>query len=128
MSDSSQPHGLSPTRLFCPWDFPGRNTGVSSRFLLQGIFPTQGLSSWSPAFADGFFNTQPPGKPWGIRAIANVVKTVLLFNISVFKILDCYHLEFAYIFKFKKRVCLGREVGMGIQEEGDTCMPMVDSC
>ena len=25
-----------------PWDFPGQNTGVSSRLLLQGIFPTQG--------------------------------------------------------------------------------------
>jgi len=24
MSDSSQPHGLQPTRLFRPWDFPGR--------------------------------------------------------------------------------------------------------
>ena len=27
-----------------PWDFPGKNTGVSSRFLLQGIFLTQGLN------------------------------------------------------------------------------------
>ena len=28
MSDSSRPHGLQPTRLFCPWDFPGKSTGV----------------------------------------------------------------------------------------------------
>ena len=28
--------------LLCPWDFPGKNTGVSCQFLLQGIFPTQG--------------------------------------------------------------------------------------
>ena len=28
--------------LFCPWDFPGKNTGVGCHFLLQGIFPTQG--------------------------------------------------------------------------------------
>ena len=26
---------------FCPWDFPGKNTGVGCLFLLQGIFPTQ---------------------------------------------------------------------------------------
>ena len=26
--DSSQPHGLQPTRLLRPWDFPGRSTGV----------------------------------------------------------------------------------------------------
>ena len=42
MSNSLQLHGLQPTRLLFPWDFPGKNTRVSSRFLLQGIFPTQG--------------------------------------------------------------------------------------
>ena len=42
LSDSLWPHGLQPTRLLCPWDFPGRNTGVHCHFLLQGIFPTQG--------------------------------------------------------------------------------------
>ena len=26
--DSSWPHGLQPTRLLCPWDFPGMSTGV----------------------------------------------------------------------------------------------------
>ena len=26
------------------WDFPGKNIGVSCHFLLQGIFPTQGLN------------------------------------------------------------------------------------
>ncbi|KAB0356771.1 hypothetical protein FD754_000927 [Muntiacus muntjak] len=31
-----------PTRLLCPWDFPGKNTGMSYHFLLQGVFPTQG--------------------------------------------------------------------------------------
>ena len=39
---SLQPHGLQPTRLLCPWDSPGKNTGVGCRALLQGIFPTQG--------------------------------------------------------------------------------------
>ena len=27
---------------FCPWGFPGENTGVSCHFFLQGLFPTQG--------------------------------------------------------------------------------------
>ena len=35
-------HGLQPSRLLCPWDFTGKNTGVACQFLLQGIFPTQG--------------------------------------------------------------------------------------
>ena len=64
VSDSLQPHGLQPTRLLCPWDFPGKNTGVGCHFLLQGIFLTQGSkSAVSPALAGGFFTTAPPGKP-----------------------------------------------------------------
>ena len=31
-----------PARLLCPWNFPGKNTGVGCHFLLQGIFPSQG--------------------------------------------------------------------------------------
>ena len=36
------PHLLKPTRLLCPWNFPGKNTGVDFYALLQGIFLTQG--------------------------------------------------------------------------------------
>ena len=43
--DSLQPPGLQPTRLLHPGDFPGKNTGEGSHFLLQGIFLTQ----WSNA-------------------------------------------------------------------------------
>ena len=39
-----QPHGLKPASFLCPWDSPGRNTGVGYHFLLQGVFPTQGLN------------------------------------------------------------------------------------
>ena len=31
-------------RLLCPWDSPGKNTGVGCHFFLQGIFPTQKLN------------------------------------------------------------------------------------
>ena len=48
MSDSSRPHGLQPTRLLCPWDFPGKSTGVGCHCLLwskgdqnRGIFLAQ---------------------------------------------------------------------------------------
>ena len=37
-------HGLQPARLFCPWDSPGKNTGVGCHFLLQRIFLTQELN------------------------------------------------------------------------------------
>ena len=31
------PHGLQPTRLLRPWDFPGKSTGVGCHCLLQGL-------------------------------------------------------------------------------------------
>ena len=55
-----QPHGLEPTRLLCPWDFPDKNTRVCCHSLLQEMFPT---TPTSPAFTGGFFTTEPPGKP-----------------------------------------------------------------
>ena len=38
------PIDCSLTRFLHPWDFPGKNTGVGNHFLLQEIFPTQGLN------------------------------------------------------------------------------------
>ena len=40
--DSLWPNAPQPTRLLCPWDFPGNDTGMGCHSLLQGIFPTQG--------------------------------------------------------------------------------------
>ena len=37
VSDFLRPHGL-----YSPWNSPGKNIGVGSLSLLQGIFPTQG--------------------------------------------------------------------------------------
>ena len=45
MSDSSWPHGLYVAhQALLPRHYPGQNTGVDCCFLLQGIFPTQGLN------------------------------------------------------------------------------------
>ena len=73
MSDS---WWLQPTRLHCPGNFPGKNTGVAisySRGSSQGLNPHLLESSnprikftflVSPASAGRFFTTAPPGKPW----------------------------------------------------------------
>ena len=37
-------HGLLPTRILCPWDSPGKNTGVGFHALLQGICLMQTLN------------------------------------------------------------------------------------
>ena len=41
VSNSCDSMDWEPTRLLCPWDSPGKNTGVGSSSLLQGIFLTQ---------------------------------------------------------------------------------------
>ena len=35
VSDSVRPHRRQPSRLPCPWNSPGKNTGVGCHFLLQ---------------------------------------------------------------------------------------------
>ena len=69
MFDSVRPYGLYPARLLCPWDSPGKNTGVGCHALLQGIFPTQGSNpcllshlQWQA----GSLPITPPGKPMTI--------------------------------------------------------------
>ena len=37
VSDSVWPHRRQPTRLPCPWNSPGKNTGVGCHFLLQCV-------------------------------------------------------------------------------------------
>ena len=46
MPDSLQSYGLLPTRFLCPWDSPGKDTGVGCHALLQGSYPTQGLNPY----------------------------------------------------------------------------------
>ena len=57
MSNSVQPHGEEPTKLFCPWDSPGKNTGVVCYVLLQ-IFPTQHLYIYTYKKYSPFLNQQ----------------------------------------------------------------------
>ena len=65
----SKPEGLEPARLLCPWDSPGKNTGIGCHAPLQRIFPTQGSSlhylcllHWQA----GPLPLVPPGKPFFI--------------------------------------------------------------
>ena len=61
MSDSSRPHGLQPTRLLHPWDFPGKNTEVGCQKPPLGDLPDSGIEPEAPALAGGFFTSESPG-------------------------------------------------------------------
>ena len=62
MSDSLQPRGLSPARLLCPWNSPGKNTGVGSHALLQGNLPDPGIEPGSLTLQADSLPSEPPGK------------------------------------------------------------------
>ena len=63
LSDSLRSHALQPARLLCPWNSPGKNTGVSSHSLLQGIFLTRESNPGFPALQADSLLSEPPGKP-----------------------------------------------------------------
>ena len=83
VSDSLQRHGQQPSRLLCPWNFPGKNTGVGCYFILQGIFSTYRLNPhlwhllhWQ---VDFFF---PPLRHLGLALTKILLLCVLLFLFS----------------------------------------------
>ena len=58
VSNSLQPHGLNS-----PWNSPGKNTGVGSLSLLQGIFPTQGSNPDLPHCRQILYQLSHKGSP-----------------------------------------------------------------
>ena len=64
LSDSLQPRGL-----YSPWNSPGRNTGVGSHSLLQGIFPTLGLSPGLPQCRQILYQLSHKGSPLDVSSI-----------------------------------------------------------
>ena len=63
VSDSLRPHELQPTRLLCPWDFPGKSTDWSGLPCLspEGL-PNPGSEPGSPALQADSLLSEPPGK------------------------------------------------------------------
>ena len=71
VSNSLQPHGLQPTRLPHPWDFPGKSTGVGCHCLLhsqqQGIF--------IPPWVDGLL----PHSHLEVSKFPSLIKSTVFF-------------------------------------------------
>ena len=71
----------------CPWDFPGKNTGVGFHFLLQG-FPDPGIKTMSPTLAGGFFTTEPPGNPTHL-VVKHISLSILMSEYSIIYHFHC---------------------------------------
>ena len=71
VSDSSRPHGLQPSGVLCPWDFPGKSTGVGCHRLLcyKYILYTK-------------YVTEPPMKIVMTRQLAAVDQYIVLYMIN----------------------------------------------
>ena len=78
-------NAMQPARLLCPWDSPGKNTGVGCCTLFQGIFPTQGsklhllsLLHWQV----GSLPLTATGKP---QERCEIMKKKCIFALSVWQ-------------------------------------------
>ena len=79
-----QPHGLQPTRLLCPWDFPGKNTGVSGLpFPSPGDLPNPAIKLTCPTLAGRFFTTKPPYYLfviWQLSKLCSFTQVILIIS------------------------------------------------
>ena len=86
MSNSLWPHGL-----YSPWNSPGQNTGVGSRSLLQGIFPTQGLNPDLPHCRWFLYHLSYQGSPINIFMHTSICS---IFNFFFL----CFEMHFFHFF------------------------------
>ena len=94
LSDSLKPYEPQPNRFYCPWDSPGKNTGVGCCVLLQGKFPSQGsnlhllyLLHWQA----GSYHQHHLGSPISLEAMTNVILvSILMYPFFILSI--CIHM------------------------------------
>ena len=61
------PWTVACTKLLCPWDFLGKNTGVGCRVLLQGISLTQGPNPGLPHCRQTLYHLSHQGNPRDVQ-------------------------------------------------------------
>ena len=108
MSDSLDT--MDFTRLFCPWDSPGKNTGVGCQALLQGIFLTHGSNLrliMSSEFQADSLPLVLPGKPISVNTTQQLKgrqyhKRMKLKNISLIERSQTQKHTYSMISSYKK--------------------------
>ena len=66
--------------LLCPWNSPGKSSGVGSHFLLQGIFLTQGLNPGLLHCRQILYHLSHQGSPHPILRTIFYAHVYLTFN------------------------------------------------
>ena len=112
MSDSVQPHRRQPTRLRCPWDSPGKNTGVGCHFLLwcMKVKSESEVTESCPALSDpmdcslpgscihGSFQTRV--LEWGAKRPPNELTHLWVIAIDIYCIINLKSQVKEYIYQF----------------------------
>ena len=81
MSDSLRLHGLQPTRLLHPWDFPGKRTGVGCHCLLRCLYSRTLLFFY---FIHISLHLPIPDSGFVLRLPSPLIATVCFQCLSVF--------------------------------------------
>ena len=121
MSDSVRPHRRQPTRMPCPWDSPGKNTGVGCHFLLQcmKVKSESEVAQLCPILSDPMDLSLPGSSIHGIFQVSTGVgcHCLLLDVCTIYQMLTEYlwmegvgwfipSLLFLYNFKNFKQMCI----------------------
>ena len=101
LRDWAQTRGLQPARLLCPWDSPGKDTGLGCHFLLQGIFLIQG-SCVSCIGRQILYHWAISEVKWKWESLSRVLLFVTPLTITVHGILPGRILE-CVAFSFSRR-------------------------
>ena len=86
MSGSVIPHRRQPTWLHCPWDSPGKNTGVGCHFLLQcmKVKSESEVAQSCPTLSDPMDSSPPGSSVHGIFQARVLEWVALAFSVKYF--------------------------------------------
>ena len=109
------PHGLYPDRLLCPWDFPGKNTGVGCHFLFKG---SSQLRDWTciSCLAGWFYTIEPPWKPYPTILILGIYSGELKTQVTDQNWYVNIHMSPLFIIAKKKKWPKGSPTGKWISK------------
>ena len=108
MSNSVRPHRRQPTRLLCPWDSPGKNTGVGCHFLLQcmKVKSESEVAQSCPTFSDLMDCSLPGSSVHGIFQARVLEWVAIAFSeytssqpLSVLYMIHIYLVNYILLFK-----------------------------
>ena len=84
MPSSLQPCGLQLARLLCPWNSPGKSTGVGCQFPLHKIFPTQGSNPGLPHCRKILYHLRHQGRPPFMSLVFFILYICLSIYLSIY--------------------------------------------